>query len=291
MGMKMLSVALAAIALGAVTVAPASAAPEGNKIVEIRSVAHDLCLATWRDKVTPSLATCTGSPEQQFERITAATGGVILRNVAEGTCLDRLSTGWQLYEVACDAEAASQRVELVPGSAGIFKLRVQGKVAESPYPDLGVFFEEESAHDVQQWRIREVGVAPPPQELGAVVRLRHADRKTCVTESGTKAVMEPCTASTGQAFRRVDLGEGKVGLRSTTSDNCLTNLRSDDVALVPCSATATAQQWTLGVDELNYYKIANTSSGRYLTPDSSDSVATFPYWQIGNSQKWELPAA
>jgi hypothetical protein len=289
MGMKMLSVALAAIALGAVTAAPAGAAREGNPIVEIRSVAHDLCMATSPDKVTPVLVACTGSPAQQFERIAVASGGVLLRNVAERTCLDRLSTGWQLYDVACDAEAASQRVELVAG-AGHVKLRVQGKFAQSPYPDLGVFFEEENAQDVQQWRIQEAGVAPPPQELGAVVRIKHADRQICVTESGAKAVLEPCTATTGQAFQRVDLGAGKIALRSTTSGNCLTNLSSDDVALVACSATA-AQQWTLAADELNYYKIANVGSGRYLTPDSGDSVDTYPYWQIGLSQKWELPAA
>ena len=62
MGMKKLCVALVAVALGAVTVAPASAAPEGNKIIEIRNVGQDLCVDnTARGGYQPSVSTRTGS--------------------------------------------------------------------------------------------------------------------------------------------------------------------------------------------------------------------------------------
>lgn len=73
------------------SVVAASLASEGNRIVEIRNVGHDLCADnTPQGRYRPSLATCTGSAAQRYEVVPAAAGGVFLRNLGDGTCLDRL---------------------------------------------------------------------------------------------------------------------------------------------------------------------------------------------------------
>ncbi|MGW6934904.1 RICIN domain-containing protein [Lentzea sp. NPDC054927] len=290
MGMRKLCVALAAIALGAVVAAPASAATEGNKIVEIRNVGHDLCVdLTPQGRVSPSLATCTGSAAQQFERVPAAMGGEFLRAVASGNCLDRLQQGMELYLLPCNAEAASQRVQVLPVATGAVKLRFQDRFAQVLYSDMGVLFLKDDGEENELWQIREVGVAPPRQEPARVVRLKNADRTdACVTENGVTAIMRPCAAAPGQSFRRVDLGDGRTGLRSTRSELCLANLRHSAVTLENCSATDAAQHWTFTVDELGNHKIANVSTARHLTPASDGEVATFPYWGISLSQQWQL---
>ncbi|MDX8033644.1 hypothetical protein SK803_25770 [Lentzea sp. BCCO 10_0856] len=291
MGMKKLCVALVAIALGAVPAAPASAAADGDKIIEIRNVTYGLCLdQTPQGRVRPSLATCTGSAAQQFERVPAAAGGEFLRNVESGTCLDRLQRSMELFLIPCNAEAPGQRVEVAAAGTVAVKLRFQDRFAQVLFADMGVLFPEGDGGEEALWQIRETGIAPPRQEPGPVVRLKSADRQTCVTESGIKATLSACTAATGQVFLPVDLGEGRTGLRSTTSDLCLANLRHSAVTLEDCSATDAAQQWTFSVDEVGNHKIANVSTTRHLTPDSDGGVATFPYWGISLSQHWRLVA-
>lgn len=292
MGMKKLCVALAALALGAVAAVPASAAPTGNTIIEIRNLAYGTCLATTaQDTYRPSLATCDGSATQRFERVAAASGGVFLRNVGEAEeCLDRLQQGWQLMLTLCNAESASQRIELVPAEHGTVRLRVRDKVAEAPYPDFGVLFEPESDYDIQRWQITEVGIAPPSPELPSAMRLKSAGYGICVTDTGTKPVMASCTGAANEVFQRVDLGEGKVALR-TANGRCLANPSFSDVILTACVTGATSQQWTLTGDELGHYKIANSSTGNYLRPNSGDTaVGAYPYWGIGLSQQWLLIA-
>lgn len=293
MGMKKLCIALVAIALGAETVAPASAAPEGNTIIEITSVAHGTCLATTaQGTYRPSLATCDGSATQRFERVPAASGGEFLRSLDEwGLCLDRLQLSWQLLLASCNTESAGQRIELVPGPADTFKLRVQDKVAEVPYADFAVLFEPDSHYDVQQWRIREVGIAPALPELAAKVRLKSAGSyDACVMDAGGKPVMRSCAAASNQAFERVDLGDDKVALRAANG-KCLANQRFSEVILTTCAAGATAQQWKHSRDELGHYKIWNPSTAQYLRPNSDGTLAANDYWGIGLAQKWLLPAA
>lgn len=290
MGMRKLCVALVAVALGVVVAAPASAATEGNRIVEIRNVGHDLCVdQTPQGRVAPSLATCTGSAAQRFERVPAAAGGEFLRDIASGNCLDRLQQGMELHLLPCNAEAPGQRVEVLPDATGAHRLRFQDKFAQVLYSDMGVMFLSDEFGADELWQIRDVGIAPPRQEPTLVVRLRTADHNnTCVTENGSTATMRACATTPGQTFRRVDLGAGRTGLRSTRSNLCLANPRHSAVTLEDCSATAAAQQWALSVDELGNYKIGNLSTARHLTPSSDGSVATYPYWGISLSQLWQL---
>ncbi|WP_143467276.1 RICIN domain-containing protein, partial [Lentzea kentuckyensis] len=232
MGMKKLCVALTAIALGAVTAAPASAAQDGNRIIEIRNVGHNLCIDnTPRDGYRPSVATCTGSPAQRYEVVPAAAGKVFLRSVEDGTCLDRLGQSLSLHPMACNVETTTQRAELVPDGPGIVKLRFQDRFAQVLYEDMGVIFSDEDMGDYEQWEIREVGVVPPPT-LASVVRLRNADSKTCLTGSGTKPAMAPCATELSQAF---ELGESGGVLRNKASGKCLANPRFDEVTAVTSS--------------------------------------------------------
>lgn len=291
MGMKKLCVALAAVALGAVTVAPASAAPEGNRIVEIRNVGHGLCIDnTPQDRYRPSVATCTGSAAQRYEVVPATAGGVFLRSIEDGTCLDRLGQSISLHPMACNVETATQRAELLPDASGFVKLRFQDRFAQVLYEDMGVIFLDEDMGNYEQWEIREVGVVPPPTPA-AVVRLRNADDKTCLTVAGAKPAMAACTTAPDQAFERVDLGGGEVALRAKASGRCLANQSFAEVTAATCVATASAQRWTIDVDELGHFKITNASTARVLTVTSGGAVETYPHWGFTLAQKWLLPAA
>jgi len=67
--------------------------------------------STPQGRYRPSLATCTGSAAQRYE---GRPGGVFLRNIGDGTCLDRPGQSISLYGTACNAEIATQRAELLP---------------------------------------------------------------------------------------------------------------------------------------------------------------------------------
>jgi hypothetical protein len=292
MGMKKLCVALAAIALGAVMVAPAGAAEGGNRIIEIRNVGHDLCLDnTPRGNYRPSVATCTGSAAQRFEVVPAAAGGVFLRNLGDGTCLDRLGRSISLHATICNVETATQRAELLPDGTGFAKLRFQDRFAQVLYSDMGVLFQDEDMGDYEQWEIREAGVVPPPPALATVVRLRNAGENTCLTDAGAKPAMAACATAPNQAFERVDLGGGEVALRARASGTCLANRSFEEVTAAPCAATASAQRWKAEVDELGHFKITNVSTARVLMVTSRGAVETYPYWGFTLNQKWLLPAA
>jgi hypothetical protein len=291
MGMKKLCVALVAVALGAVPAAPASAAQDGNKIVEIRNVGHGLCIDnTPRGGYRPSVATCTGSAAQRYEVVPAAAGGVFLRSTEDGTCLDRMSRSISLHPTACNVETVTQRAELVPDGPGIVKLRFQDRFAQVLYEDMGVIFQDEDMGDYEQWEVREVGVVPPPPALASVIRLKNADRMTCLTYDGTKPAMAACTTTPDQAFERVDVGAGEVALRNRTSGKCLADPSFGDVATVTCEATAGAQRWTIEADELGHHKVSNASTSRVLMVTGNGAVATHPYWGFTLAQKW-LPQA
>lgn len=55
---------------------------------------------------------------------------MFLRNIGDGTCLDRLGQSISLYGTACNAEIATQRAELLPGGTGVVKLRFQDRFAQ-----------------------------------------------------------------------------------------------------------------------------------------------------------------
>ncbi|SDL77018.1 Ricin-type beta-trefoil lectin domain-containing protein [Lentzea albidocapillata subsp. violacea] len=290
--MKMLSVALAAIALGAVTVAPASAAPEGNKIVEIKSAADGLCLDFTRsDTSRAGMSACTGGAAQQFERIPTATGGSYLRNIADGHCVDGYSS--DVLDTQCQHGVPGQRFQEVADADGTVRLsaptRSGTRFIDSVLfaGDGTVIMADDSARSTQRWLVREVGVVPPPQ-LGAVTKLRSAYEGTCVTDGVNYFnELKPCATASG--FERIDVGGGKVALRSQASGKCLAVAApSDSVQLADCDTTAPDQQWTLTGDELGNYTIANAD--RHLLP-FGDRVIVYPYAAIGLLQHWQLPAA
>ncbi|MGW6446203.1 RICIN domain-containing protein [Lentzea sp. NPDC055074] len=295
MGIRIFGVALAAIALGTVTVAPASAAPEDNKIIEIRSVDNGLCLALG-GKVTQraGMSACDGSAAQQFERVPAAAGGgSYLRNLGTGTCLDGYDstvTSWP-----CNSAEAGQRFQEVPAADGTVKLSVAGRSGTrfadsflfSRWNEVNMFDASDSS--TQLWQVRETGAVPTPQ-LGAVVKLKSANAGTCVADS-VEYINELKACADAPGFERIDVGEGKVALRSQATGKCLTVSpppSSNAVLLEPCVTTEAAQQWTLTGDELGNYKVANAD--QHLMP-SSNHVIVYDYAGIGLLQIWQLPAA
>ncbi|MEV6241775.1 ricin-type beta-trefoil lectin domain protein [Lentzea sp. NPDC051838] len=292
MGTKMLSVALAAIALGAVTVAPAGAAPEGNTIVEIKNVLEDKCLEfNDPNSSLPALNACTGAATQLFERIPAADGrGELLRNVGDRWCLDGTYSYWIALRGNCDTDNAGHRFELEPQASGAVKLKNQGEFVDAwSWRSRGeLTMETPNSTGYQDWRIREVGVTTRP-ELTEVIRPKNAVQGKCLAEDGTTARITSCDTPTREAYRRVDAGDGKGALQNTSSGKCLLGNEYYEVLLVSCAPADRAQQWTLVRDELSRYRIRNEQTGFYLD-GIGDTARAYPYGG-GNWQKWELTAA
>ncbi|MBM7859910.1 hypothetical protein JOD27_003716 [Lentzea nigeriaca] len=290
--MKMLSIALAAIALGAVTVAPASAAPEGNEIVEIKNVLEGLCLDFNEPATTrPALTACTGSATQQFERIPAADGrGEFLRSVGGRWCLDGTFSYWIALRGNCDTDKAGHRFELEPQPSGSVKLKNQGEFIDAwSWRGRGeLTMETPNSTGYQDWQIRRVGVAPKP-ELAAVVRPKSAGWGKCVAEDGPVARITACGTTQRETYQRLDAGDGKVALRNSSSGRCLSTDEYYEVDLVNCATGARDQQWTLVADELGRHRVRSELTGNYL--EETDGLAkAYPYYQ-GLWQKWELTAA
>lgn len=293
MGIKrVLGVALVAVALGAVTVAPASAAPEGNKIVEIRSAADGLCLDLSRaDSAWAGMSACDGSAAQQFERVPSVAGdGSYLRKLGTDTCLNGYNgtvTTWP-----CETAEIGERFREVPDTDGAVKLSAVGRwgtrFADSVLfqSGSGVNMLDASTRPTQRWLVREVGVVPPPQ-LGAAVKLKSADEGTCLSNSNPAFYNELSPCATAPGFERIDVGGGKVALRSQESAKCLAAApRSGSaVGLDVCDTTRPDQQWTVTGDELGNYTVANGEE--HLTP-FSDYVITYPFAGIGLLQHWRL---
>ncbi|GGU36882.1 hypothetical protein GCM10010178_31300 [Lentzea flava] len=290
--MKMLSVALAAIALGAATVAPASAAPEGNKIVEIKNVLEGLCLDFAEAGSTrPSLTTCTGAATQLFERVPAADGrGEFLRNVGDRWCLDGTFSYWIALRSNCDTDQAGHRFELEPQPSGSVKLKNQGEFVDAwSWRSRGeLTMEIPNSAGYQDWQIREVGVARKP-ELTAVVRPKSAGWGKCLTEDGPVARITSCSTLPRETYQRLDAGDGKVALRSSSSGKCLSTNEYYEVNLVNCAPGARDQQWALVADEFGRYRVRSELTGNYL--EETDGLAkAYPYYG-GLWQKWDLTAA
>ncbi|WP_143035961.1 RICIN domain-containing protein [Lentzea fradiae] len=287
---KMLGVALAAIALGAVTVAPAGAAPEGNTIVEITNVANGLCL----DSVAPiehrmSMSACAGSAAQRFERIPASTGGGSYLRGIDGHCVGGT---YLLVEQQCARTEAGQRFQELPDVDGTVRLATTTD-AGTRFADT-YFYEgyrevimatDDSPGPTRLWVVREVGVMPPPQ-LGSVVKLRSASKGTCVAEGqGEFNLSKPCDIAPG--FDRLDTGDGRVALRSQESGRCLQLLQFPEtlVHLRPCDLASDGQLWKLTGDELDNYTVVNGE--QYLTPFNGRVIATENFSQHV-LQHWQL---
>ncbi|GGM77521.1 hypothetical protein GCM10011609_11700 [Lentzea pudingi] len=290
----MLGVALAAIALGAVTAAPASAAPEGNKIIEIRSAADGLCLDLGKPEThRAAVSACDGSAAQQFERVPAVAGGSYLRNIGSGTCLDGYNSSVTAW--TCETAEAGQRFQEVADADGTVKLTVAGRFGTrfvdsylfSLFNEVSMF--EASTRPTQRWLVREVGVVPPPQP-GAPVKLRQAQEGTCVSDS-VEFINELRACDAAPAFERIDAGGGKVALRSQASGNCLTVMPKPSLAvkLESCDLSRLAQQWSLVGDELGNHTIVNGAD--LLTSDTRGHVLVFEPFETSLLQRWQLPAA
>lgn len=288
----MLSVALAAIALGAVTVAPAGAAPEGNTIVEIKSAADGLCLDLSKpETLRAGVSACDGSAAQRFERVPAvAGGGSYLRNIGSGTCLDGYNSSVTTWP--CETVEAGQRFQEVADADGTVKLAVAGRFGTrfvdsylfSLFGDVSMF--EASTRPTQRWLVREVGVVPPPQP-GAPVKLRQAQEGTCVSDS-VEYLNELRACDAAPAFERIDAGGGKVALRSQASGNCLTVMPEPSLAvkLENCDVARPAQQWSLVGDELGNYTIVHGVN--LLTSGTNGRVVVFDPFETSLLQRWQL---
>lgn len=296
MGMKKLCVALVAVALGAVTVAPAGAAQEGNRIVEIESVSRGECLDTTTPYARVGLKACTGSAAQRFEWVPLVDGRVFLRSTGDRKCLSGGDARFREYvRWACDVTASDQSVEVVPGAEGTFRLKYGNRFVDEIHFDVldSPTLEEDDERDSQRWRIRDAGTAPVPQ-LTEVVRLKSAADYygTCVTEAEYNMLAaDPCTAAKGQTFRRVDLGDGRFELHSTTSGKCLTSFGGFRPTSQVCTAVQAAKrQWTLTGDEFGFYKVRPVDTTLDLTVGGS-GVYLLEQNDYPLTRKWELLAA
>ncbi|HEX8864061.1 MAG TPA: RICIN domain-containing protein, partial [Lentzea sp.] len=270
-------------------VAPASAAPEGNTIVEIKSAVEGLCVES--GTTYPTLAACTGSTAQQFERIQTGTGSY-LRNIGDGQCLDGYYSS--VEEKRCDPDRSGQRFQEVPDTDGAVRLSATGHDGTAfldswlypLYREVGMA--PDLTRETQRWFVREVGTVPPPQ-LATVIKIRHAEQDTCLSDSKTATnELKPCDLASG--FERIDAGNGLFALRNQTNGRCLTVYAGEYVWMQTCNITSAAQQWKLSDDALGNYTVSN--GDRVLTPRRDNkSVMALTFMGIGLWQHWQLPAA
>ncbi|MEU0884686.1 hypothetical protein ABZ345_39355 [Lentzea sp. NPDC005914] len=296
MGTKMLSVALAAIALGAVTVAPASAA-EGNPIIEITSVARGTCLqievdpAPDRPRVV--LADCTGAPDQRWEQIPVGDGRVILRNTTMRDCVE---ANFSLTNFWCDEKSDYQHAELVADRDGTVRIKYGDDYVDSSSNDVNVYAEPMVADsDHQRWRVRQTGTtAPPADTAGQVVRLEAvALDYGCLGVDGSSTPKSlPCADVAGQRFQRVELAGGGTALRSLANDKCLNAEAGAEAvvdALSECDIADTGQHWRFDRTAVGTYRV--WSGERLLTPGDDHAWAVPEYPPFIPVQTWHVTAA
>jgi hypothetical protein len=295
MGMKKLCVALAAIALGAVPVAPASAAPEGNPIIEITSAVDDKCVQI---KFEPKpqqprlvLADCSGAPEQRWEQMPVSGGKFVLRNLTHSGCVD---TGIGLAHDYCDDLYEYQHGELVPDGEGTVRIKYGEKyfenngytsVWDSPFEDT----------DHQRWRIRQVGTSTPQADTtGQVVRMEVVmSHFGCLGVEGVPVLKPmPCADAPAQKFQRIELGDGGTALRSVVTGNCVEAEDGEEAgvhALNACDATRAGQRWSLNRTATGNFRIQ--SGERHLTP-AYTFVGVLPRFpEVPGWQTWYVTAA
>lgn len=289
----MLSVALAAIALGAVTVAPASAA-EGNPVVEIVSAFDGQCAQL---KVEPApewprpvLAACTGGPDQRWEQIPAGGGKFILRSVTSRDCLDG-SVG--LTNFWCDDRSEGQQAELVPDAGGTVRIRYGDRYAHGEYSSVRA--QQFADSDRQRWRVRQVGTTTPPADTaGQVVRIEAvALGYGCLTvDDRSVPKPTPCADVAGQRFQRIELAGGGTALRSLANGKCLHAADGAEVivdALAECDTLDAGQSWQLDRGITGTFRVR--SGERLLTPDDDRVWAAAEFPPFLSVQTWHVTAA
>ncbi|TWP50258.1 hypothetical protein FKR81_21380 [Lentzea tibetensis] len=287
-----MSVLAAAFALTAVVAAPAQAS--GNEVVEIKNVAYGECLQLTEIR-RASLAGCTGAAEQKWERVQLSDGHSAFRSLVSGDCL------YGYYSVDtddCDADEKSEFVELVPAAAGTVKLKFEKGFAEPGryrgWVDLGY----ESADDGQLWRVRVLDeTAPPlPDTAGKAVRVRSIISEECISVSAAPTTMATCANAPEETFQRIELGDGRFKLRST-SGTCLGTFGGDwdkQDRWSECVPTDPTQEWLLETDQLGAHRIRSAPGGDlpYLVPTSEHRLSLFlDMLQGDNWLKWEITLA
>jgi hypothetical protein len=285
MGMKKLCVALVAIALGAVMVAPASAAQDGNDIIEITSAASGQCLQPGDASEHPGLAvgTCTGEQRQRWEQIPVG-GGHLLRNLATRQCLDgrfSLANWW------CDDEATTQYGQFVPDASGTVRIKYGELYADT---SSGVWPRDLADTDHQRWRVRKTGTTTRADTTGQVVRIENVTNRGCVSvRDGLFLEPKPCADVPEQKFQRVELGAGGTALRSVLTGKCVTwrSAASFSVNAVPdCDPADVKQQWTFETNKTGATRIRASADARYLTP-ASPSVLVYERQTSPNNNTWQ----
>ncbi|MFJ8961055.1 RICIN domain-containing protein [Lentzea sp. NPDC102401] len=287
MGMKMLSVVLAAIALGAVTAAPASAAPEGNPIIEISSVAHGQCLQPNPRDGLHELAACDDTPSQRFEQIPLGNDRHLLRNLGTRSCMD---TTFGLWHDVCDDEAeTTQFAELVPDVAGTVRIKFGQVYADTTE---GVWTWEFADTNHQRWRVRQTGTAVPVDTAGQIVRIAsvHDTSYGCVTPTGYSSSVyhQPCADVPEQKFQRIEIG-GDTMLRNIASGKCVSAKHGGINAYeFDCDPADAQQLWTFEPVRTGDFRIRQSSDQRYLMPVGRElwintrgsTYTTFESWTI-----------
>ncbi|GHH51495.1 hypothetical protein GCM10017774_61970 [Lentzea cavernae] len=289
----MLGVALAAIALGAVVVAPASAA-SGNDVVEIKNVAYGECLqAAQEQHGSPLIVACDGGADQRWEVIPVAGGRQLLRNVTSKDCLSE--TYGSYY---CDDEGVHSFAAILPQPSGAVRIKLSdgerylsGFTWSSGARDA--WYQPLRDYDEQLWQVRAVGTAAPlPDTKGEVVRISSVqfDYYGCVSlTNGTGLTNSPCADVPEQKFQRIELPDGRTALQSLANGKCVTVREGQSISLdvaSNCSPEDVRQLWTIEPTRTGAARVRQSADGQLLTPGSN---WVFLYaQQTGAWQLWNL---
>lgn len=290
---KTLSILAAAFALTAVVAAPAQAS--GSEVVEIKNVAFGECVQLAEHR-TARLASCTGAAEQKWERVQLSSGRSAFRSLVSGDCL------FGYYSVDtddCDADEENEFVDLVPAAAGTVKLKFEKGFAQLGRYRGWVDLDDESADEGQLWQVRALDeTAPPlPDTAGKVVRVKNILTEECVSVSAAPTTMARCANAPEETFQRIELGDGRFKLRSTTSGTCLGTVGGDwekQDRWSECVPTDPTQEWVLETDQLGAHKIRSAPGGDlpYLIPTSEHRLSLFMDMFPGDNWfKWEITLA
>ncbi|MFD4675448.1 RICIN domain-containing protein [Lentzea sp. NPDC058450] len=296
MGMKLLGIALSAIALGAVMVAPAGAAEDGNELVEIRSVLLGECLQAAEEPHRATMLPCTGGKEQYWEVVPVGEGRNLLRSVANHR--QCLSERYNFYY--CEDEAPHGFASMVPEPSGAVRIRFGDsdafmKVSSRTDGTQGVLIVPWGERDEQQWEVRTVGTTgPSPDTTGQVVRIRSAEteRYGCAGLSGTRLLPVPCADVPEQRFQRIEVGPGVTALRSVANGKCLSLWGAGAVepeVTQDCVPADARQQWSIEPTKLGSARLRNATGEKFLTPGTGWVFMTEHY--SNTWQQWDLVPA
>lgn len=293
MGMKKLCVALVAIALGAVTVAPASAAQDGNQIIEIENVAFGQCLqpSTPEPHSRIAFGDCGGAVNQRWELIPVGGGKHLLRNLASNECVG--DTYGHYY---CDDEEVTAQTELVTAADGTTRFKFGDEYLEGfAYSDgrRDAWITRFADTREQRWRVRQVGTTTPVDTTGQIVRIRAVSFDYgCirVSDGPWQLPTGKCVDSPEEKFQRIELGDGRTAFRSVANGKCVTARNDTQSYLdvnVDCTPDDVRQQFTVEPTRTGSVRIRQSAGDRYISPGSDVYLRTrdrsLNMWQL-----WEL---